>query len=232
MIPQTGREMNVWPQFEGKVDELLKADFGIEQPAVCISTQNAYDFAAIPDETIDYVFTDPPYGGTIQYGELSVVWEAWQGFDPNWRKDEITIAAVRDKTEDDWAGLIRKSMAECYRVLKPGRWLSLCYHDTSEGTWALVQDIMAEVGFIVDKTESALFIDTGQKRTISLQRTKQRSVTWCSTSTSQRRVTGFQRDCSSRPMWMCLPSRTWTRGDSRCPHCDPDHRRTASMMNW
>ena len=43
---------------------------------------------------------------------------------------------------------MRQAMAECYRVLKPGRWLSLCYHDTSEGTWQLVQDIMAEVGFI------------------------------------------------------------------------------------
>ena len=47
--------------------------------------------------------------------------------------------------------------------IEAGRWLSLCYHDTSEGTWELVQDIMAEVGFVVDKTESALFIDTGQK---------------------------------------------------------------------
>ena len=36
-------------------------------------------------------------------------------------------------------------------MLKPGRWLSLCYHDTSEGTWELVQDIMAEVGFLVDR---------------------------------------------------------------------------------
>ena len=58
---------------------------------------------------------------------------------------------------------MKKAMAECFRVLKPGRWLSLCYHDTSEGTWALVQDIMAEVGFVVDKTDSTLFIDTGQK---------------------------------------------------------------------
>jgi hypothetical protein len=48
-------------------------------------------------------------------------------------------------------------------VLKPGRWLSLCYHDTSEGTWALVQDIMAEAGFLVDKSATALFIDTQQK---------------------------------------------------------------------
>jgi hypothetical protein len=54
-------------------------------------------------------------------------------------------------------------MQECYRVLKPGRWLSLCYHDTSEGTWQLVQDLMAEVGFIPENSQSALYIDTGQK---------------------------------------------------------------------
>ena len=59
--------------------------------------------------------------------------------------------------------MMRQAMAECYRVLKPGRCISLCYHDTSEGTWSLVQDIMAEAGFIVEKSDAALYIDTGQK---------------------------------------------------------------------
>jgi hypothetical protein len=54
-------------------------------------------------------------------------------------------------------------MAECFRVLKPGRWLSLCYHDASAGTWSLVQEIMARVGFEADRSTEALFIDTGQK---------------------------------------------------------------------
>ncbi len=70
---------------------------------------------------------------------------------------------VRGKTEEDWANMMRQAMSECYRVLKPGRWLSLCYHDTSEGTWELVQDIMAEVGFLTDTGTDALYIDTGQK---------------------------------------------------------------------
>jgi hypothetical protein len=59
--------------------------------------------------------------------------------------------------------MMKRAMAECFRVLKPGRWLSLCYHDTSEGTWALIQDIMAEVGFVVDRSEKTLFIDAAQK---------------------------------------------------------------------
>lgn len=94
---------------------------------------------------------------------MNFVWEAWLGLDTHWHDEEIIVNEVRGKSEVDWAAMMRQAMAECYRVLKPGRWLSLCYHDTSEGTWELVQDIMAEVGFLVDKSDAALFIDTGQK---------------------------------------------------------------------
>jgi hypothetical protein len=99
----------------------------------------------------------------VQYGELNFAWEAWLGFDTSWHDEEIIVNEVRGKTETEWAALMKQAMGECYRVLKPGRWLSLCYHDTSEGTWALIQDIMAEVGFVVDKSDRALFIDAAQK---------------------------------------------------------------------
>lgn len=58
---------------------------------------------------------------------------------------------------------MRKALDECYRVLKPGRWISLCYHDTSEGTWQLIQDLASEIGFIPETTENTLFIDSTQK---------------------------------------------------------------------
>lgn len=117
----------------------------------------------ITSNSIDYIFTDPPYAGNVQYGELNFVWEAWLGFDTHWHDEEIIVNEIRGKTEADWANDMRRAMSECFRVLKPGRAISLCYHDTSEGTWALLQDIMAEAGFVPEKTESALFIDTGQK---------------------------------------------------------------------
>ncbi|HPL68495.1 MAG TPA: hypothetical protein PLG94_18305, partial [Smithellaceae bacterium] len=78
-------------------------------------------------------------------------------------ENEIVVNSARNLDETHWCDALRSAIAECYRVLKPGRWLSLCYHDTSEGTWALVQDIMAEVGFLVEQSENALYIDTGQK---------------------------------------------------------------------
>jgi DNA modification methylase len=161
-IAPINREMNVWDLFVNRFQNLMAFHpIEIKSTNALISTQSAIDLTAVPSSTIDYIFTDPPYSGTIQYGELNYVWECWMGFDVNWRKQEITVNDLQEKTEFNWASMMQLAMAECYRVLKPGRWLSLCYHDTSEGTWQLVQDIMAEVGFIVERTGQTLFIDTG-----------------------------------------------------------------------
>jgi hypothetical protein len=128
-----------------------------------ISTQSAAGLRQIADNSVDYVFTDPPYADKEQYGELNFVWEAWLDFDTNWHDEEIIVNHTRGRTEVDWARMMRQAMNECYRVLKPGRWISLCYHDTSEGTWQMLQDLMTELGFIPEQVETALFIDTGQK---------------------------------------------------------------------
>ncbi|MCY2995384.1 MAG: hypothetical protein NTY19_47095 [Planctomycetota bacterium] len=165
-MPQVSKEVHVWESFKNKSEVALKGHREIDFPSVpkiLVSTQSACDLSAIPPNLIDYIFTDPPYSHTVQYGELNYVWEAWQKADTAWHEEEIVVNEVRGKSESDWASRMLRVMSECFRVLKPGRWLSLCYHDTSEGTWELVQDVMAEVGFIVDKNESALFIDTGQK---------------------------------------------------------------------
>ncbi len=166
-IPQIMEETPPWQHFANKCQRVFKAykalAMDIQEHHICISTENATELSSIPTASIDYIFTDPPCADKVQYGELNFVWEAWLGFDTNWHDDEIIVNEVRGKNEADWTATMRQAMAECYRVLKPGRWLSLCYHDTSEGTWSLVQDIMAEAGFITDTSESALFIDTGQK---------------------------------------------------------------------
>lgn len=164
-IGATFQVMNAWRAFEDKVEGLERAypELTTIGTNVCISCQSATNIATIPGNSIDYVFTDPPYTGKLQYGESNFIWESWLGFDTHWHDEEIIVNEVRGKTEADWANMIRQAMSECYRVLKPGHWLSLCYHDTSEGTWELIQDIMAEVGFIADNLDTALFIDTGQK---------------------------------------------------------------------
>ncbi len=142
---------------------LQKLNELVEDPKVIISTQSACDMSEIPDNSIDYIFTDPPYGKNVQYGELNFIWECFLRFDTSWLDDELTINEVRDKTEKDWEKGMKAAFSECFRVLKLGRWLSLCYHDSSQGTWGLVQTIMGEIGFIPDSLKHPLYIESKQK---------------------------------------------------------------------
>jgi hypothetical protein len=161
-LPQESQIINAGRAFADKVRDLQAGLPDIPAGSeLSVSTQDATSYAAIQSNTIDYVFTDPPYAGKVQYGELNFVWEAWLGFDTHWHDREIIVNSTRGKSEADWAVMMRQAMSECFRVLKPGRWISLCYHDTSEGTWQVVQDLMTEVGFVPDRRSSALFIDTG-----------------------------------------------------------------------
>ena len=163
-VPPTSQIMNVMSSFRNKFGDINRGikSLGIKETAV-ISTETATNLSNINDNSVDYIFTDPPYSGTVQYGELNFVWEAWLSLNTKWHDQEIIVNETRGKTEGKWAEMMTQAMEECYRVLKPKRRLSLCYHDTSEGTWQLVQDIMAGVGFITEILDQTLYIDTDQK---------------------------------------------------------------------
>ena len=166
-VPPISKEVKVNNSFRNRINYIVKGKSSTENqindPHLLISCQSSTRIKEIYSDSIDYIFTDPPYSGTVQYGELNFVWESWLGFATNWYEGEIIVNNSREKTEDDWAEMMRMALGECFRVLKPGRWISLCYHDTSEGTWQLIQDIMAEVGFISEEIEQTLYIDSSQK---------------------------------------------------------------------
>lgn len=159
------REINPLLVLKRKHERLLKGIDSKSCEGEClISTQSATDLSQIISNSIDYVFTDPPYGDKIDFWELNLLWEAWLGFNRGWDTEEVIINKHLQKGRDEWFSLMKGAFAEIYRVLKPGRWLSLCYHDTSEGTWEDVKDIASEVGFIPDEADSAVTIGTAESR--------------------------------------------------------------------
>jgi len=166
-LPPLSREVNVGNVIAGKAETFLQANRAIadslQSTNLLISTQSATDMTAIASNSVDYIFTDPPYSWKVPYGELNFLWESFLGFDTHWHQDEIIVSDARDIDEVEWAGRMKCAFEECYRVLKPGRCLTLCYHDSAEGTWALIQDVLAECGFIAEQTNSAIYIGTGQK---------------------------------------------------------------------
>lgn len=163
-LPQIFKELKPINSVQSKINLILESqnEKEIQSSKLIISTEDSRNLNKIQSNTIDYIFTDPPYTNIVQYGELNFIWEAWLDFDTKWHHEEIIVNSTRGKTIDDWASMMHQVMNECYRVLKPGRWITLCYHG-SEIAWAIIQDIMAEVGFISDAADSSIYIDTGQK---------------------------------------------------------------------
>ena len=112
---RASRFINVFRSYDDKVEDLIRtAPHLPEAGKVVISTQSACDLSAIPSNSVDFIFTDPPYSHTVQYGELNFVWEAWLGFDTDWHDEEIIVNDVRNKSEEDWAAMTKQAMAECF----------------------------------------------------------------------------------------------------------------------
>lgn len=129
---------------------------------VCISTQDASSLYQIPTNSVDYIFTDPPYGDKVQYWELNCIWEAWLGFNREYATQEAVINYSRGLDEKHWQKVIRRCFMEMFRVLRPGRYLSVCFHG-SDIHWTILQDICCEIGFVPDQAEEATAIDSVQK---------------------------------------------------------------------
>lgn len=167
VFPPEIKERNVFNTYESIFRKMLR---GVEEinkksrsTAVLISTQSSLDLSQIPENSIDYIFTDPPYSDKVPFGEFNFLWEVWLQKGLSWDKDEIIVNPKIGKDFIDWKEMLKSVIAETYRILKPNRWLSVCYHDTSEGSWSYLQDIFAEVGFISEKIENVLSIERDRK---------------------------------------------------------------------
>jgi len=103
----------------------------------------------ISDESIDYIYTDPPYGNKIPYLDLSVMWNSWLGSDitDEDRKDEIIEGGRLQKTKDEYSDLLTQSIREMYRVLKFDRWLAFVFAHKDPHYWHVIIDAAEKSGF-------------------------------------------------------------------------------------
>ena len=164
-VPPVNKEMNVFSAFVRKANAVTKGLSSIKLGCnkIIVSTESCTDLTSIPNNSIDYIFTDPPYSDKVPFSDLNLPWEAWLKFDTEWIEKEIIIHPDQQKGIIEWSALMKKAFQRMYDVLKPGRWLTLCYHDTSDGSWSLIQDMATEVGFIPDSLDNVLYIDVSQK---------------------------------------------------------------------
>ena len=100
------------------------------------------------DNSIDYIFTDPPFGANIQYSELNTLWEAWLGVFTEY-KDEAVQNRARGQGLPRYQEIMERSFKECYRVLKPGHWITVEFSNTKASVWNAIQEAIQKSGFVV-----------------------------------------------------------------------------------
>lgn len=103
----------------------------------------------LPKESVDYIYTDPPYGKKIPYLDLSVMWNAWLDLDVTEqdKKEEAIEGGEQQKSKDQYNQLIADSIKEMYRVLKFDRWLSFVFAHKDPEFWHLIIDTAESCGF-------------------------------------------------------------------------------------
>ncbi|KAF0228154.1 MAG: DNA methylase N-4/N-6 domain-containing [Beijerinckiaceae bacterium] len=145
-VPSLQGEQNVFNAFLEKSKMIVRA----HNPKIsrqCISTGHSGRML-LADNSIDYIFLDPPFGANISYSELNYIWESWLGVSTN-IADEAVENTSHGKTLHDYRALMSACFREAYRILKPGRWMTVEFSNTKASVWNAIQIALQEAGFVV-----------------------------------------------------------------------------------
>ena len=118
------------------------------QRSSAIATESCTYLESMPDSSIDYIFTDPPFGHNIQYSELNAVWEYWLGVASNSISDAV-INKHQKKGLAEYHELMRLAFHSYHRTLKPGRWITVEFHNSRNSVWNAIQDALQSSGFVI-----------------------------------------------------------------------------------
>ncbi|WP_234700291.1 DNA methylase, partial [Enterococcus faecium] len=145
-IPSLVAESNVYKILEGKVKDISKA-MVVKERDVISSVESATN-SRISANSIDYIFTDPPFGANINYSELNFIWEDWLKVKTE-TTDEAIINQIQKKDLFDYQRLMEDSFSSYYYVLKPNRWITVEFSNSKASVWNSIQEAMQKAGFII-----------------------------------------------------------------------------------
>jgi 16S rRNA G966 N2-methylase RsmD len=154
-IPDDHIEENVWWRFLDRVSKLRRSKQSLDLERINrgnaisdykILNKSSLDIPEIKDQSVDYVFTDPPYGDAIQYSELSFVWNTWLGFSYE-TDEEVIVNPVQNKNNTEYLDLLKASLKEIHRSLKPNSFATIAFHTRDVDLWLGLADILSSSGF-------------------------------------------------------------------------------------
>ncbi|MBK8808658.1 MAG: DNA methylase [Bacteroidales bacterium] len=148
-ICATPQENNIFNQLERKLKDFTAAFLLIkENNSTSAIYTNSSTTLGIKNNSVDYIFTDPPFGANIMYSELNFMWEAWLKVLTNNKKEAIENRS-QGKSTLDYQNLMLDCFKELHRVLKPNKWMTVEFSNTSAAVWNGIQTALQRAGFII-----------------------------------------------------------------------------------
>lgn len=120
----------------------------------------------MPDGSVDYVFTDPPFGDYIPYAEINQINELWLGKTTD-RKKEIIVSEAQGKSVGKYGEMMGSVFGEISRVLKPKGLATVVFHSAHSDVWRALASSYAGAGLAVKATSVLDKIQASFKQVVS-----------------------------------------------------------------
>ena len=145
--PSLHIERNVFDVLRRKIKSIGTIQYSGSRTCA-ISTQSVTDLKQIPSDAVDYIFTDPPFGESLQYSELNLLVEAWLRVKSLTEKDCV-LNYVHKKDLQFYSNMMARAFSEYARILKPGRWITVEFHNSQNAVWTAIQQSIESSGLVV-----------------------------------------------------------------------------------
>ncbi|MEA3078186.1 MAG: hypothetical protein QOF60_3094 [Actinomycetota bacterium] len=168
-------EWNVFDLFLRKVEAVIRSDEWVRArvsaaqsdrlPADVDVTYELGSAEAVPlaDGSVDYVFTDPPFGSNLFYADMALFQEAWLGeFTDSTLEAVVDRGARKQRSVSRYEQLLTAALSECRRILKSGGRISMVFGNSTGAMWSLVQRAIHNAGLLVDP-DGLVVLNKGQR---------------------------------------------------------------------
>ena len=147
-IPLFSVELNPLTHLRSRVRSVIRMLNSLRIDGSGIVTTESTDSKRLPHNSVDYIFVDPPFGSNLMYSELSFAVESWLGVVTN-NSSEAIVNKTQNKKEQDYTTLMKRCFEAMHWALKPGRWITVEFHNSRNSIWTAIQEALISSGFVV-----------------------------------------------------------------------------------